>query len=238
MGTPWNRHCAQQPRDDREPVRASRSTDTRRLLVLLAVAAAHTGLLVLFTQETGRRARGEVSDYEPAMVWLTPLLDTRVEPAPATARPSPRTARARTGASRAKSPAVRSASAQMQVPSTAPHDAAADESSPPIDWQAAMDAAAAHQLARADEERSQSAIFAVPTAPASLAVPQAHGVPFRWDYAATHRIEFTPQGALYINLNDRCLYMFPIFLLCRFGEIPSHGDLLQHAKDAPAARAP
>lgn len=243
MGAPWDGHCTQQSRDEREPgsldtspgsLRFRCRRDARRLIALLAVVGAHTALLVLLTHETDRRAIGEAADHEPAMVWLPPPLDIQAPPAPSAARhpQPPPTSRTRMARSRAARPATQGA--PLVPPTTALNPPPESLTSPPIDWQEAMDAAAAHQLARADERRRQSAMFATPAAPASLAAPQAHGPPFRWDYAATHRVEFTPHGALYINLNDRCLYMFPIFLLCRFGEIPSHGDLLQHARHAPA----
>lgn len=222
---------------DRDPDRVGRSADARRLVVLLAVTAAHAGLWALLREETDRRTIDEVTHQEPALVWLPPLPDSRAQPAPVSARPSPRV---RTRASHTKSSSLRAARAHAHAPSIAPSNPSADQTptSPPIDWKASLEAAAAHQLTRTDEERRESAIFTTPTAPASLAAPQPHGVPFRWDYAPTHRIELTPQGALYINLNDRCLYMFPIFLFCRFGEIPSHSDLLEHMKDAPAATGP
>ena len=70
-----------------------------------------------------------------------------------------------------------------------------------------------------------------------------HGPEFRWDYAATHRLESTP-GGLIINLSDRCLIVtngLMLLPLCRIGEIPAHGDLFAHMddpKDPEDASAP
>ena len=55
---------------------------------------------------------------------------------------------------------------------------------------------------------------------------------FRWDYAATHRLQTTPFG-LVININDRCeiIITLGIFGGCAIGHIPVYGDLFAHMDD-------
>jgi hypothetical protein len=236
VGTPWAGPCPQSPQRDREPVVLRLP---RRLLVLLAVVAAHTAVLVVLLEEDKRLPPERASDNVPAMVWLPPLTEPQARPAP-TPAPAARAAGARARNPHERSDRVPSGPATPLVlaPPRSPENEPAITAPPGVDWEAEMGAAVTDRLAQDDEQRRRASIFAAPAAPASLAAPPPRGPPFRWDYAATHRIEFTPGGSLFVNLNDRCLYMFPIFLLCRFGEIPSHSDLFQHMKDPPAAGGP
>ncbi len=232
MGTPWAGRCPPSPHQERQPAVLR---VPRRLLVLLAVVAAHTAVLVVLLEEDKRLPPEGGSDNAPAMVWL-PLTEPQARPVPAPTAPPPRAARARARRPPEGTDRVSSEPTEPRVLAPpSPENEPAITAPPSVDWQVEMGAAVTDRLAREDQRRRRESIFAAPAAPASLAAPLPRGPQFHWDYAATHRVEFTPRGSLFINLNDRCLYMFPIFLLCRFGEIPSHGDLFQHVKDRPAA---
>ena len=194
----------------------------RRPIVFLLVVAAHVAVLVVLQEEDERRLLDRVSgDNEPAMVWVPPLPDeearSATEPAAAQrTQPEPTTA----------------------TPPKQPADAAAGTGPPQppgIDWNRELHVAAVDQLARNERKHQQESVFTAPRAPPSLAAAAPRGPQFQWDYAATHRIEHTPGGTLYININDRCLFVFPILFLCKIGEITPHTHLLDPMREPPPA---
>lgn len=194
----------------------------RRLIVFLAVVAAHTWVLAVLQEEDERRLLHKVSDdNEPAMVWVPPLPD---QEAPRASEPAaaPRTHPERTTAAAPKQPASAAAGPGPPQP-------------PSIDWNRELQVAAVDQLARNERRHQQESVFTTPRAPPSLAAAAPRGPQFQWDYAATHRIEHTPGGTLYININDRCLFVFPMLFLCKIGELTPHTHLLDLMREPPPA---
>jgi hypothetical protein len=112
---------------------------------------------------------------------------------------------------------------------------------PPIDWAKEAQIVADDRV-RQDIVSSRQA--------AALSKWRSHVMPsprvpgaykFRWDYAATHRLESSALG-LTVNLNDRCSLLISVFMMaimagCKIGEIPVHGDLFMHMKDDPESSA-
>ena len=215
-------------------LRARGTADPRRSIVFVAVVVAHAAALVLLSEDV--RGPAELGAQQPPMVWL--LLPSRsggVSTNTTAAPRAPAATRVRSASAPPRSARPLPAPVEMRPP---PVETPA---APRIDWQAETGSAVARQLARdaardATTQRQESAL-AHPTAPESLTdAPRAPQ--FGWDYAATHRVEYTSRGALYVNLNDRCIYAFPILVLCKIGEGASaKGDLFQHARDAPTRGA-
>lgn len=203
---------------------------SRRLLVLLAVVAAHTAVLVLLQEDDRRRLFKDASDNEPTMVWLPPLAEEHESESAAAPRTPPAQAAAVPPAQATEARPARAA-APRPAPPTEPNQ----PQPPDIDWNRELGAAARNELARNERKRQQESVFTAPHAPPGLAATAPRPPQFQWDYAATHRVEHTPGGTLYININDRCLYVFPILFVCRIGEIAPHTHLLDHAKDLPLA---
>jgi hypothetical protein len=144
---------------------------------------------------------------------------------------------------RRRAPAAR-AQNQQPAPSTAPAPASAPAPAEqennaihaPIDW--------ADELSRAAKDAARSATqapkdFGFPHLPSGSAnAPQ-----FDWDYAATHRVERTPDGGLVLHLNDRCVLVFtPIpFPFCAIGTKKPDADLFKNMNkpaDAQPASVP
>jgi len=252
----WYRLQKRQANEQRFSFRRT-SWDPRRLVVFLAVVAAHTAVLVILQEEDKRRlADSSVStNTEPAIVWLPPLpdeatrgeseLDTttqsRVGSAPAAA--TPHTAPATRAPAPAAAPSRTASAARARAPAavgTPVSPTSADASPEPvipasIDWNREISEAAASQLARSEKQRRRESVFTAPSAPASLAAAAPRPPAFAWDYAATHRIEQPPGGTLLIHLNDRCIYVFPVLFACAIGEITPNRNLFEHARDPPAA---
>jgi hypothetical protein len=218
VGAPSASHC----------LRARGAHDSRRLIVFFAVVAAHTAALILLAKGERGQPNG-TRDQAPPMVWLI-LPSLSADPSP-TVQPE-------------VIPATRLASVPRQrvsppppSPVETPPRPAESPAAPHIDWHSQTGSAAARQLAREAEKSRQESALAPPSAPTTLRdAPRARQ--FGWDYAATHRVQYTPNGALYINLTDRCIYAFPILVLCKIGEgAPPNGNLFQHARDAASGGA-
>ncbi len=183
-------------------------------------------MLVLLQEQDKRRPFNKESDNEPTMVWLPPRVDQHKSAAAAPTQPARATAPRRAPVSQS-APTV-------GAPLTAPNQ----PQPPDVDWSRELSAAAMSQLARNEEKHQRESMFTAPRAPPSLAAAAPRPPEFPWDYAATHRIEHTPGGTLYININDRCLFVFPILVVCRIGEITPHTHLFDHASPAGRASAP
>lgn len=210
--------------------RAGGAPDPRRLIVFVAVVVAHAAALVLLSEEE-RGQLNEPREQPPPMVWLLLPSGSAGVSANTNAPPrAPAAARLRTASAppRSASPAPASPVETQPLPVESP-------AVPQIDWHAQTRSAAARQLTRDATQRRQESALAHPSTPESFT--DARRAPqFGWDYAATHRVEYTPGGALYINLNDRCIFAFPILVLCKIGEgAPANGNLFQHDREAPAA---
>ena len=206
--------------------RARGAPDPRRLVVCTAVVVAHAAVLALLTEDERRQSK-QTREQAPPMVWLLPSPSTSAVPEVARVAASKRL--------RTASAPPRSAGPPPPPPVAAPPPPLESPAAPRIDWHAETGSAAARQLARDGETSRQASALAPPTAPQSLK-DERRAPQFGWDYAATHRVEYTPGGALYINLNDRCIFAFPFLFVCKLGEAtPANGNLFQHAKDPPAA---
>ncbi len=113
---------------------------------------------------------------------------------------------------------------------------------PSIDW-ANEARIAADDRVRQDIESSRQAAALSEWQSRVMPSPRVPGAnKFRWDYAATHRLESSALG-LTVNLNDRCSLLISIYLMavmggCKIGEMPVHGDLFMHMKDDPESSAP
>jgi hypothetical protein len=190
-----------------------------RAAIFAAVVGAHLLALHLLPDF---RAPSEVSDRELSL----PITIYRTGPQ-----------HARTAISRGRPPARgRKRTPHEGTRETVSPAASAPQpargSRPWIDWEKESDAAVAHRGELASEaERRASALsrwreHVMPGSPPPR--PQ-----FRWDYAATHRLETTP-GGLVINVSDRCFIVtngLMVLPVCRIGKIPAYGDLFADMDD-------
>ncbi|HTC43616.1 MAG TPA: hypothetical protein VK696_01070 [Steroidobacteraceae bacterium] len=118
-------------------------------------------------------------------------------------------------------------------------DKPADTAPAPVDWAQEAELAAADSLKLEAEASRQAAALSqwqLRVMPSPKA-PAASG--FSWDHSRTHRLESSAQG-LVVNLNDRCSILISLSLMavlggCKIGQIPVHGDLFMHMRDAPEA---
>jgi hypothetical protein len=134
---------------------------------------------------------------------------------------------------RRRAPAAR---AQNQQPAPPPSERQDEAIHAPIDW--------ADELSRAAKDATRSSAqaakdFGFPHLPSG----SAGASQFDWDYAATHRVERTPEGGLVVHLNDRCVLVFtPIpFPFCSIGTKKPNADLFNNMSkpsDAEPASVP
>jgi hypothetical protein len=195
-----------------------------RAATILAVVAAHVGLLATLALQ--RQAR-ERSLETFSTVWLA-LTD---EPATQTATTSAAERRPRERERAAQRSQTRGPTVRADVlPNVRP--ATADASPIASDWYGAIDASVASTIAAANDRARRDRAFEPKRTP-GLAEPPRWARPpphFRWSRSRTQRIERGEDGTTILWLNDRCVLVNFILPLCAVGKIPAHGDLFKDLK--------
>jgi hypothetical protein len=123
--------------------------------------------------------------------------------------------------------AIRHRSDRVPAPSsvTPPPKEQDDVIHPAPDWteelQLAAKNAVANELARKLHERDFAHVFPIEPKKAQE---------FAWNYAAIHRVEALPEGAMLIHLGDHCvLVLMPLPIVgCGIGNQPANGNLFEH----------
>jgi hypothetical protein len=189
-----------------------------RVLLLVAVVAAHAGALLLLLAETRTRVvRGEPE----TSAFLVMLLEPAERQAPA----APRRPRAHPPASSLGRAAA--AETAVSAPAAPPGPGAA------IDWTAEAAVSATRQI-EVDKQRVRQARALAPK-PSPLFARRPKRPGFHWDYASTHRVETVAGLATVIHLNDRCaialLLIIPFAGGCTPEKPPVRGDLFEHMHD-------
>ena len=210
-------------------------TRPARSSAALLVAALHLLVLGLFWY------RHAVVPEEPEAFVSLSFFDNPTQPVrTAPAVPATRAPRvARHQPSSATSPTV---PPMLALP--LPLQPATPERTPPdaprarIDWADEAGRAAATEFERERQDVLRSDAFSNrihPHAPPGATPDPRAG--FRWDYAATHRLEAS-NGLPVWHINDRCVMplIFPLFVACAIGHIDSHDDLFNNMRTEHDAR--
>ena len=208
---------------------------TTRTPAVLLVAALHLLVLGLFWRNHGV-APEEPEGFVSLLFFDSPTLPARNAAATPATRIPPVTGRQPPSATL---PVIlpMPASASPAQPTT-PEPAAPDAPHSRIDWADEAQQAAATEFEREQQDALRSDAFANRIHPHALtgATPDPRAG-FRWDYAATHRLEAS-NGMPVWHINDRCVMplIFPLFVACAIGHIDSHDDLFKNMRAEHDAR--
>jgi hypothetical protein len=193
----------------------------RRLCVLVLVAAAHLGALLLIAALTRSQRLHLAAEADALLVVLLPPEPSRLPPRnprqPFRVTNSPRT------------PAAPAVPAAGKAPATATATNAIT-----IDWAAEATRAARVQAEEDELARRRAAALAAPHDPAFDQAPRPPE--FHWDPVRANRVVPLAGGGTLIRLNDNCALIITVVIPlvgCSLGKIPARGDLFEHMRDAP-----
>jgi hypothetical protein len=213
-----------------------------RVVIFVAVVAAH--VIVFFLLSSWRRERvPEVKNEFPiTLVYLPPLLSEptsqQLWQAPLLYRSGAKRgpAASQTRNQRAPPGPVSERSSGDLPVATSPAGTEVAITPPPIqtppDWHAQAQALAeqdARQIVTA-EDAAESRAKALTSRFRPLPPPPARSPGFAWDYAPTHRIAPLPQGGFVYSINDNCqILILPLpFIGCALGKSPANGALFKN----------
>jgi hypothetical protein len=191
----------------------------RRLCVLVLVAAAHLGALLLIAALTRCQRLHLTAEADALLVVLLPPEPSRLPPRnprqPFRVTNSPRT------------PAAPAVPAAGKAPATATATNAIT-----IDWAAEATRAARVQAEEDELARRRAAALHDPAFDQAPRPPEFH-----WDPVRANRVVPLAGGGTLIRLNDNCALIITVVIPlvgCSLGKIPARGDLFEHMRDAPA----